>query len=163
MKNLIEKLGKKFDEYHNEQLRIDNNQNPDYYLYMGKASAIGDLIDDLKSEMNLSEEEMWKREMGPTFKSWADSFFAINEIIARNNQESPKYVNHCFSKNMAFEDFMKATKLGKWTTNKFKRALNAYCLLNGFIFNPIDMLNCNNRIIQKIEGKTQEVIYIRTP
>jgi hypothetical protein len=51
MKNLIEKLNEKFDEYHNEQLRIDDNQNPDYYLFMGKASAIGDLIDDLESEI----------------------------------------------------------------------------------------------------------------
>lgn len=45
MKNLLEKLNKKFDEYHTKQLEIDNDQNPDYYLYMGKANAIGEIID----------------------------------------------------------------------------------------------------------------------
>jgi len=50
MKNLLEILEQKFDEYHAKQLEIDNDQNPDYYLFMGKASAIGDLIDEIKSD-----------------------------------------------------------------------------------------------------------------
>ena len=45
MDKLLKKLNEKFDEYHNKQLKIDNNQNPDYYLYMGKANAIGEVID----------------------------------------------------------------------------------------------------------------------
>lgn len=45
MKELLEVLNEKFDEYHNLQLKIDDNQNPDYYLFMGKANAIGEIID----------------------------------------------------------------------------------------------------------------------
>ena len=70
MKKLIEKLNQKFDEYHNEQLRVDDDQNPDYYLFMGKASAIGDLIDELEIEMDFSEEKV-----NDDFKEWADCFF----------------------------------------------------------------------------------------
>jgi len=45
MKELLEILEQKFDEYHNKQMEISNDQNPDYYLYMGKANAIGEIID----------------------------------------------------------------------------------------------------------------------
>jgi hypothetical protein len=45
MKELLEILEQKFDEYHAKQLEINNDQNPDYYLFMGKANAIGEIID----------------------------------------------------------------------------------------------------------------------
>lgn len=45
MKNLKERLNDLFDEYQNKSLQLDNNQNSDYYLYIGKASAIGEIID----------------------------------------------------------------------------------------------------------------------
>ena len=45
MEKLLKELNKKFDKYHKKQLQINNNQNPDYYLYMGKANAIGEVID----------------------------------------------------------------------------------------------------------------------
>lgn len=44
MKKLLETLECKFDEYHNKQLKISNDQDPEYYLYMGKANAIGEMI-----------------------------------------------------------------------------------------------------------------------
>jgi hypothetical protein len=34
--------------------------------------------------------------------------------------------------------------------------------LNGYIFNPKDLQNQTGRIIQKIDGKSQEAIFIRT-
>ena len=45
MEKLLKELKKKFDKYHKNQLQINNNQNPDYYLYIGKANAIGEVID----------------------------------------------------------------------------------------------------------------------
>ena len=45
MKELLEVLNEKFDEYHNKQMEISNDQDPDYYLFMGKANAIGEIID----------------------------------------------------------------------------------------------------------------------
>lgn len=45
MEEFLEILNDKFDEYHNMQLQINDKQNPDYYLFMGKANAIGEIID----------------------------------------------------------------------------------------------------------------------
>ena len=104
-----------------------------------------------------------RAEMGDAFEGWADAFFATKLMIEGTFEEGDfKYLDNYFSKEMAFEDFMKATKLGKWTTNKFKKALKAYCQLNSFIFNPKDLQNAPGRIVQKIDGKSQEAIYIRT-
>ena len=101
-------------------------------------------------------------EMGDAFMGWAEAFFATVQLNETSMSEEPKYLDNYFSKEMAFEEFMKATKLGKWTTNKFKKALKAYSLLNGYIFNPKDLHNAPGRIVQKIDGKSQEAIYIRT-
>jgi hypothetical protein len=158
MKNLIEKLEKKFDEYHKEQLRIDNNQNPDYYLFMGKASAIGDLIDELKIEMNISVEEI-----NHVFKEWADTFFATRFTAIPTMKGSDfKYLDCYFSKEMAYENFVKATTFKKWTVSKFKNELKLYCQISGYIFNPESLQNFSERIIRKMEFKTQEVFYIQT-
>jgi hypothetical protein len=77
-------------------------------------------------------------------------------------EEQHKYLDNYFSKEMAFEDFLKATKQAKWTVHKFKKALKAYCSFNNYIFNPKDLQNAPGRIVQKIEGKSQEAIFIRT-
>lgn len=101
-------------------------------------------------------------EMGDPFMGWADAFFDTKESNPVTLQEEKKYLDQYFSKDYAFDDFMKATKLNKWTSNKFKKALKAYCNLNGYIFNPKELHNTHGRIIQRIDGKSQEAIYIRT-
>ena len=101
-------------------------------------------------------------EMGDAFMGWAEAFFATMHNNESTFIEEPKYLNNYFSKEMAFEEFMRATKQGKWTTNKFKKALKAYCQWNGYILNPKDLQNAPGRIVQKIDGKSQEAIYIRT-
>jgi len=53
MEKLLETLNEKFDEYHNTQLEINNKQDPDYYLFMGKANAIGEIIDLIEKEIKL--------------------------------------------------------------------------------------------------------------
>ena len=104
-----------------------------------------------------------RAEMGEAFEGWADSFFANKESDEMGNEvDEFKYLDKYFSKEEAFEEFMKATKLGKWTTNKFKKAMKAYCQLNGYILNPKDLNGANGRITKNIKGKTQEVFYIRT-
>jgi hypothetical protein len=51
MKNLLNHLEELFDKYHGKQLEINDRQNADYYLFMGKANAIGECIDLMKLEM----------------------------------------------------------------------------------------------------------------
>jgi hypothetical protein len=102
-----------------------------------------------------------RAEMGDAFEGWAEGFFAKEEIDDTKVLYS-QYLDNYFSKEMAFDDFMKATKLGKWTTNKFKKAMKAYCQLNDYVMNPKDLHNSAGRIVQKINSKTEEVFYIRT-
>lgn len=100
-------------------------------------------------------------EMGDAFMGWAEAFFATKDANPGTLQEEFKYLDNYFAKEMAFEEFIKASKQ-KWTTNKFKKALKAYCQYNGYVLNPKDLQNQKDRIIQKIDGKSQEAIYIRT-
>jgi len=45
MKELLEILEQKFDDYHREELKRFGIPDAEYYLYMGKANAIGEIID----------------------------------------------------------------------------------------------------------------------
>lgn len=104
-----------------------------------------------------------RAEMGEPFEGWADAFFATKDTNPSTLEEGEyKYLDQYFSKAFAFEEFLKATKQNKWTSNKFKKALKAYCQLNNYIFNPKELHNKDGRMIQRVDDKTQEVIYIRT-
>lgn len=102
-----------------------------------------------------------RAEMGEAFEGWAEAFFATTEQTL-DGEGSPKYLDNYFSKEMSFDDFIKTTKQGKWSSNKFKKAMKAYCQLNDYILNPKDLHTATGRIIQKIDGKAQEVFFIRT-
>jgi hypothetical protein len=101
-------------------------------------------------------------EMGDAFMGWAEAFFASRETALDLEEGEFKYLDNYFSKEMAFDEFTKATKQGKWTTTKFKKALKAYCQLHGYVLNPKDLHTAPGRIVQKIDNKSTEVIYIRT-
>lgn len=100
-------------------------------------------------------------EMGDAFEGWAEGFFASRDQTL-DDEGALKYLDNYFSKEFAFEDFVKATKQNKWSTNKFKKAMKAFCQLNDYLFNPKDLMNAPGRIVQKLDGKTQEVFFIRT-
>ena len=44
-KQILRKLNKEFDKAYKEQLKRSNMRDADYYLFMGKASGIGEAID----------------------------------------------------------------------------------------------------------------------
>jgi hypothetical protein len=112
--------------------------------------------------MNNVTKRSLQAEMGDAFMGWADAFFSTVDTSPGTLESFPKYLDNYFSKEMAFDDFLKATQLRKWTVNKFKKAIKAYCQFNNYILNPKDLLNSKGRIVQKIDNKTQEVLYIRT-
>lgn len=96
-------------------------------------------------------------EMGEAFMGWAEGFFA-----SMGEDLQYKYLNREFSKEDAFDDFVKSTKVNKWTSNKFKKCVKAYCKLNSWVMNPKEMENSSGRIVRTLNGKSQEVIYIDT-
>lgn len=125
-------------------------------FYLGHGKKADPPMDNVTKRSLMSE-------MGDAFMGWADAFFSTKTSNPSDlDLEDNKYLDNYFSKEEAFEDFLKATKSGKWSTHKFKRALKAYCQLNNYVLNPKDLQNSGARIVQKINGKTTEAIYIRT-
>jgi len=47
---IIKKLDKLFDKYYSKQLEIQDAENPEYYLYMGKANGIKESIDLIEKD-----------------------------------------------------------------------------------------------------------------
>lgn len=93
-------------------------------------------------------------EMGISFYEWANDYFMAENL------------NADVIKNVAYEDLKtKKANLKNLTSTDFKKRLEHYCELNGYTFNPAEMINDknNNRITKYLHGKTQEVIYIRDP
>ena len=104
-------------------------------------------------------ENVYKRiniaEMGNSgFYEWASSFFAPEsenvDIIIRRDE--------------VFRDFQIDTGNRLWTTQKFMKALKAFCENTDYIreLNPRDLLGPSGRLIRKLDGKTKDCIYIRT-
>jgi len=91
--------------------------------------------------------------MGEAFQDWASVYFAPDG----NNVDS--YVN----KTEALTDFKISTKSG-WTTQKFTKALRAFCKNNNDIecLDPQELRDKNGRIIKRNGTVSVEMIYIQT-
>lgn len=124
-------------------------------FYLGHQNKVDPPMD------NVTKRSL-QAEMGDAFIGWADAFFSTIDTDPVTFKDAPKYLDNYFSKEIAIEEFMKATQLRKWSTTQFKKAVKAYCQYNNYIFNPKELQNSGTRIVQNIGGKTQEVFYIRT-
>lgn len=91
-------------------------------------------------------------EMGQAFKDWADAYF---------DQEGGK-TDELLSKEDALKDFIEKTNTKGWTTNKFTKALKAFCRFYGYKYNPKTFRNSQGRISKKVDGITKDMIYIQT-
>lgn len=98
----------------------------------------------------------YKADMGASFEDWAYSYFS----------EEGEHVNEPIQRDIAYDDFIMFSKVQKtyWTMQKFTKALRGFVNLCPYIaeLNPQEMLNSSGRLMQKIEGKTKEMIYLRT-
>lgn len=111
--------------------------------------------DKLNPPMDNVTKRTLQAEMGEPFMAWADAFF-----MTTDEYQKPKYINAEFSKEDAFEEFIKVTKLHKWSTTKFKKAMSAWAKWNDWVMNPKEMHNSGTRIIKTINGKSHEMIYM---
>jgi hypothetical protein len=97
-------------------------------------------------------------EMGDAFLDWADVYFS----------KASGNLNKHVVKEYAFNDFITQAKVKLWTTNKFKKALNAYCKFRDLEFNPQEYCQdtLHDRIIGNIiedgKSRTVEMIHLRT-
>ena len=91
-------------------------------------------------------------EMGGVFKDWAEVYFDL----------TGDHVNKVIVREEALDDFQKTTKQLKWTTNKFSKALKAFCTYNGYILNPKALQNGQGRIVKKVGTEAKDMIYVQT-
>jgi hypothetical protein len=96
-------------------------------------------------------------EMGQSFKDWADAYFDMDQETKEGDN-----VNKLLAKDDALNDFIKKTNTKGWTTNKFSKALRAFCRFYGYKYNPKAFCNAQGRISRKVDGTTKDMIYIQT-
>jgi hypothetical protein len=90
-------------------------------------------------------------EMGSAFQGWADTYFS---------PESDR-LDKLVSKKDAFKSFVEENKVG-WTSQKFTKAMKAWCRFHHYTFDPTPLQNASGRIIRKIDNVATEMIYVQT-
>lgn len=113
-----------------------------------------------KNKIEPPMENVTKRnlisEMGAAFNDWVYIYFS---------EESGRLDSYV-SKPEAYADFKKKTS-SKLSSNRFKKALGAFCKYNNYILNPLEYRNAKGRIIKNLpnqygERVSTEVFYIKT-
>lgn len=148
-RKIADDFGKQlFDEYNEEEWNNDLNffaQCLQFYLSVPSPKKINPPMQNVILRNLLAE-------MGETFKDWAEVYFsptgeAVDTLVKRDE---------------ALSDFIQKTNSLRWTTNKFTKALKAFCAYYDYTYNPNDLLNSQGRIMRKIDNKTTDMIYIQT-
>lgn len=150
--NFYKKLKDKIDSVMECELEIDDWSTEVY----NKNRKLEAELDDLKVEMDLSDEEWVEDEISDVFKEWADQFFKI-----RNKEGKLEYFNNYFSCQLAYDEFIKFSKRTKCPKSKFKKQMKVYCELNEYTLNPRELQNHLGRIIGRIDGKIQNLYFIK--
>jgi hypothetical protein len=91
-------------------------------------------------------------EMGDPFRGWADVYFSADN----------DHLDIAISRSDAYDDYKKMSG-GKFkNSNNFKKSIKAFCKLHNYVFNPIEAGVKDGRIIQNMDGKTQECFFLKT-
>lgn len=96
----------------------------------------------------------FKADMGTNFEDWAYTYFA----------QDSENVNALVAKEKAFEEYRRFSGINKWTMQKFTKALKGFVALCPYIetMNPEEFRNSSGRIVRKVEGKSVDMIYLKT-
>lgn len=108
----------------------------------------------IQPPMRKVHERMNIATMGNQFRDWAEVYFSP---MSQN-------VDKELIRSRVMDDFMNDTKLKSWSTKQFTKALTAFAKNAEWIYelNPPILQNSGKRIVRNIEGKTQEILYVRT-
>ncbi len=98
----------------------------------------------------------YKADMGAGFEDWAYGYFAPDG----------ENVDTFVQRDAAHADFLDYSKQKRdfWTMQKFTKALRSFANLCPYIdsLNPPEFLNNQGRLSRKVDGKTKDMIYLRT-
>ncbi|KKO90593.1 hypothetical protein AAW12_16080 [Sphingobacterium sp. Ag1] len=102
--------------------------------------TVAEKLDPPMSNVNIRN---LKAEMGPDFEEWAAAYF----------DEGSTNVDRLIVREEAFKDFDYKYRKG-WKTQRFSKALRAFCKLNNYELSPKELHNSKgNRIIHKTPEK----------
>lgn len=140
-------------DYSEEEYNQDINFLVDceqYYLDLAEQGIVK------KPPMDIVYKRTEKKAMGDQFKDWADTFFLVNsENLDRFHVKSELYDEYV--RYIGIKGKVK-------TKTNWLKSLRAYVSFNNFEMNMPTLKGYNNgRIIQQIDGKTKEMIYIHDP
>lgn len=98
----------------------------------------------------------FKADMGTNFEEWANVYFA----------EEGDHLDTFIVRREAYDAFIDEAKVNKnfYTMNKFTKALRSFAALCPYVYdyNPADLLNSQGRISRRIDGKSEDMIYLRS-
>lgn len=136
------------EAYTEEEWNLDLNffaQCLQFYLSVPSPQKINPPMGNVNQRNMLAE-------MGQAFKDWADAYFDING----------DKIDTMVPKEDALKDFIEKTNTKGWSTNKFTKALIAWCRFYNYKFNPKSFQNSQKRISRKVDGVTKDMVYIQT-
>lgn len=135
------------DDYWNEDINflIDCIQ---FYLSVSAENI------KLQPPMRKVHERMNIAAMGNQFRDWAEVYFSPNS----------ENVDKELIRSRVMDDFFRDTNLKGWSTKQFSKAVQAFAKNAPWIYelNPPALQNTGKRIVRNIEGKTHEILYVRT-
>ncbi|HNX37500.1 MAG TPA: hypothetical protein PL124_05460 [Candidatus Cloacimonadota bacterium] len=139
-----------FNDYNEEEWNDDFNFFAaclQFYLSVPREIKLNPPMDNV-TKRNL------RTEMGEAFKNWADVYFDMKEGNC----------DRLIERDKAFKDFEEKSGQHKWTTNKFTKALKAWCRYTEYVekFNPDQFRNSSGRIIRKVNNEAAEMIFVQT-
>jgi hypothetical protein len=85
--------------------------------------------------------------MGSQFKDWADVSIEKDKLLVRT---------------VIMKEFAESSNVRGWTTQKFSKAIKAWCHFNSFTYNPSALHNGAGRIVRKFNDKAEDMIFIMT-
>lgn len=96
----------------------------------------------------------YKADMGTQFEEWATYYFA----------EDSEHLDSYIIRREALEDYTNYSKLPRITMQKFTRMLKAFVQLTPYVaeLNPEDLCDNRGRLVQKVNGKVEDMIYLRS-
>jgi hypothetical protein len=92
-------------------------------------------------------------EMSQPFKDWAEQYFT-----------KENYADTLVCRKVAIEDFLSknhGSRRAFGTTNRFTKALKAFCKFHGYTLDPPVLRNQSGRVIRKYEEASEVYIYVQ--
>lgn len=107
----------------------------------------------IKPPMNNLAKRNLLSAMGGRFFEWAEVYFATDS----------GRLNAMVSKLEAKDDYMSSEKIRDLSTQKFTEYCKKYAEYQGYVYNPSEFCNSQNRIMRDAgDGKKREMLYYKT-